>query len=62
MIFAFEIVEPVTEVLGFADAIQDIVQTCINFLGVLLPSNLASVFAIAFTVSIAIAIKRGALV
>ena len=53
-----DIVETVKTVLGFADAISYIIRYVKAFIDLILPSNVALMFGIAFTVIVALAIKR----
>ena len=53
--------EIVSTVFGFADAISFIIRYVYEFINLVLPSNVGLMFGIAFTVVIALAIKRGVL-
>lgn len=54
-----EIVQTAKNILGFADAISYIINYVRSFLALLLPDNIALMFGIAFTVIVAISVKRG---
>lgn len=49
----------VSVIYGFADAMSFVIRFVLNFLYTILPSNIAVMFAIAFTAIVALAIKRG---
>lgn len=46
-------------ILGFGDSVDNIITKENEFLSILLPYDVLSIIAIAFTVLIAIAVKRG---
>ena len=54
-----EIIQTAKNILGFADAISYIINYIRAFLGTLLPDYVAVMFGIAFTVIVAISVKRG---
>lgn len=53
--------EVVNTAVGFADAIAFVINYCYNFIRIIFPSNISLMFGIAFTVIVAIGIKRGVL-
>lgn len=53
-----DVINVVHEVLGFADAISYVIRYVKAYLDLILPDNIALMFAIAFTVIVALSIKR----
>lgn len=53
--------EVIQGLIGFAGAIDHVIDYALAFLEDLLPSNVSSIYAICFTVVVGIAIKRGVL-
>lgn len=54
-----EIIQTAKNILGFADAISYIINYVRSFLAIIMPDNIAIMFGIAFTVIVAISVKRG---
>lgn len=52
------IVEGGTQVIGLSDAIAEPVEVSKNFLGVIFPGDVVIMFGVAFTVIIALAMRR----
>ena len=54
-----EIVSAIGNIIGFADAISYIINYIRSFLSIIMPDNISIMFGIAFTVIVAVSVKRG---